>query len=267
MKRGIGLFGSALLAVVPVAAHADDRDYCPTRPGLGTTPCTISPGRVSVETGLADWTREDDGDTRTDTLLIGDTLVRIGLSDSIEAQVGLTPFGHVYDRDRTTGAISRANGVGDALIGLKANLHNPDGNGFSIAAQPFVTLPVGRAPVGAGDWGAGIAVPFTFDLGHSLSLQFTPEVDAAVDEDGNGRHFAASNVFGLGFDVSEKLSGSIEYQIVRDNDPDGHTTQSLASLSFGYMPSDDWQVDIGAVAGLNDASPDVELYTGISHRF
>ena len=265
--RNRALLCGVLLAVAPATAWADERDYCPSRPGLGTTPCTISPGRVSVETALADWTRDDDGDTRQDTLLIGDTLVRIGLTDAVEAQVGFTPFGHVYERDRGSGTVSHTNRVGDALIGLKANFHDPDGSGFSISAQPFVTVPVGRAPVGAGDWGAGIVVPFTYDVGHSLSLQFTPELDAAVDGDGHGRHFAASNVFGLGFGVTNKVSGTVEYQFVQDNDPDGHTSQSLASLSFGYTPTPDWQLDVGAVAGLNHAAPDVELYTGVSHRF
>ena len=50
----------ALLLLAPDAAWADDtpRDYCPARPGLGSPACTIDPGRVSVETSLADWTLE-----------------------------------------------------------------------------------------------------------------------------------------------------------------------------------------------------------------
>ena len=54
--------GGALLRVAATRALADERDYCPTRPGLGTTPCTIAPKHVSVETALADWTLDDQPD-------------------------------------------------------------------------------------------------------------------------------------------------------------------------------------------------------------
>ena len=128
------------LLVVPTAALAKDRDYCPTRPGLGTTPCTIAPGRVSVETALTDWTLEQDSTQRSDTVLIGDTFARLGLSDSIEAQVGWTPFGHVRTRDKLAGTVDSTGRVGDVTLGLKANLLHPDGSGVSIAVQPFALL-------------------------------------------------------------------------------------------------------------------------------
>ena len=255
------------LLLLPTAAFAEDRDYCPARPGLGTPACTISPGRVSVEVGLADWTRDDNSDTRDDTVLIGDTLVRIGLTDTVEAQIGWTAFGHARTRDKAIGSVDTANRAGDALLGLKVNLHHPDGSGFSAAVQPFVTLPVGRMPVGAGDWGAGVVVPVSFDLGHKLSLQFSPEADASVDQDGRGRHFAASGTVGLGLAISDTVSGTIEFQESRDDDPSGRTTQALSSISLGWMPRDDWQFDVGAVAGLNRDSPDAELYAGLSRRF
>jgi hypothetical protein len=61
----------ALLIAVPAAAQDKPRDYCPARPGLGSPACTIDPGRVSVETSLADWTLDRQGADRTDTVLIG----------------------------------------------------------------------------------------------------------------------------------------------------------------------------------------------------
>ena len=77
---------ASALVLAASPALAEDRDYCPTRPGLGTTPCTIAPKHVSVETALTDWTLDDQTDQRTDTVLIGDTFVRVGLTDTIEAQ-------------------------------------------------------------------------------------------------------------------------------------------------------------------------------------
>ena len=261
----IALLAAALL--VPAVAHADDqdRDYCPARPGLGTPACTMAPGQVSVETSLADWTLDKQGVDRTDTVLIGDTSVRIGLNDTIEAQVGWTPLGVV--RERAGGAVNRATRTGDATLGLKANLRNPDGSGLSIAVQPFVTLPIGRAPVGAGGWGVGLVVPVTYDLSKTVNLEITPEVDAAVDQDGRGRHLAYSGVVGVGIALDDKLTFTLEDQLVRDEDPSGSTTQDLASASLAWMPRKTLQLDIGAVAGLDRNAPDVELYAGIARRF
>ncbi|WEK01900.1 MAG: transporter [Candidatus Sphingomonas phytovorans] len=258
---------AAALLLLPGAAYAEDRDYCPARPGLDTPPCTIAPGHVSVEVGLADWTRADTAASRNDTILIGDILVRVGLTDSIEAEVGLTSFGRSRTRDKSSGGIDSADRAGDALLGLKANLHHPDGSGFSVAVEPFVTIPVGRPPIGAGDWGAGVLVPLSVDLGHKLSLQFTPEADAAVNQDGAGRHFAVSGTVGLGVGISDTVNGTIEFQELRDEDPSGRTMQSLASVSVAWMRRGDWQFDIGTAVGLNRDAPDAELYAGVSHRF
>jgi hypothetical protein len=143
-------FGSAA-----TAAQAEDlRDYCPDRPGLGTPPCTIDKGHFDVELGLADWTLDRTADGRTDTIEAGLLLVRIGLADNLEAQVGWTAFGHVRERDRATGSVASASGVGDLFVALRQNVANPDGSGFSLALMPFATLPTGNAVLGAGDWTA-----------------------------------------------------------------------------------------------------------------
>ena len=257
----------ALLMLIPAAARAEDRAYCPTRPGLGTTPCTIAPGHVSVETALTDWTLSQDSTQRSDTVLIGDSFVRVGLTEAIEAQVGWTPYGHVRTRDKLAGTVDSSGGVGDVTLGFKANLHDPDGSGVSIAAQPFVTLPVGGATLGARDWGAGVVVPVTFDLSDTVNFATTTEADAAVDGNGHGRHFAASETLGLGFKLSKVLTASVEGEVLHDEDPAGKTTQELASLSFAWAAKDNLQFDVGGVAGLNRYAPDVELYMGISRRF
>lgn len=264
--RAAVLFVAALIGA-PAAATAADRDYCPERPGIDTPACTMAPGRVSVESSLADWTHDNTPDARSDTVLIGDTLVRIGIGDALEARVGWTPFGHVRTRDKATGAIDNANRVGDVTLGLKYNLHNPDGSGFSVAALPYVSLPVGRMPVGAGDWGAGFLLPISYELSDRVSLAFTPEADAAVDSDGNGRHLAYSAAGGLGLKLSDKITATPELQVLRDDDPDGHSTQGYAALSFAWSATDDLQFDVFGAAGLNRDSSDAEVYAGVSRRF
>lgn len=256
-----------LATLVAAPAAAQERELCADRPGLGAPPCIVDRGRVLVETAVADWTRDDGDGVREEQLLIGDTLVRVGVTDTIEVQLGWTPFGHGYLRDRTGGTVERSNRVGDVLVGAKLNLARPDGGGFSIALQPVVTLPVGREPISAGDWSAGIAAPIAYDLSDTISLEATPQLAAEVDADGHGRHLVYGSVVGLGVALGEKGSVSVEYQGLRDEDPAGHSTQHFAALAFAWQPGDDLQFDIGGAAGLDRDAPDARLYAGIARRF
>ena len=267
MRWWLGLIGACgSLAAAPAWAQ-DLRDYCPERPGLDTPACIVDKGHASVEAGFVDWTHEHDGASRTDTFLIGDTVARLGLTDGIEARVGWTPLGLVREKDRVSGDVRRTSRTGDVYLGVKASLLSPSGDGLSIALLPQATLPAGRRPIGAGDWGAGLLIPGSYELSDAVQLELTPEVDAAVDEDGNGRHLAYGTAAGVGFKLSKAVTITLEGEALRDRDPSGHATTALASFSLGWLPRDDVQFDFGAIAGLNKASPDVELEVGISKRF
>ena len=264
MIRKLAALGA--LAVVTPAFASEGRDLCPDRPGLGTPACTVEPGKPVFELGLGDWTRESDGPQRTDTILAGEALVRVGLTSSLEAQLGWTAIGHVRERDAALGTVDKRTRSGDVTLALRQNLRNPDGSGFSIAAMPYATLPTGGNGVGAGDWGAGFLLPVGIEAG-PVSIGLTPHVDAAVDGDGNGRHLAYGTVAGLGFDLSEAVSVSTEVSFTRDRDPAGHSSEWLAGVSAGWQPGDDSQWDMGVNVGLNRNSPDLQLYAGYVRRF
>jgi hypothetical protein len=256
---------AAALAASTGAQAQGVREFCPDRPGLGTPPCTMDPGHVAVEIGLAEWTLERSAGERTDTLALGETLVRVGLTDNLEAQVGWTAYGHV--RERGASGRSSDSGVGDVTVALRRNLANPDGSGFSVALMSYATLPTGNAVLGAGDWSAGLLVPVSYDLPHGLQLGFTGQVEAAVDEDRHGRHLAYGGIAGLSADLTKTVSATAELSALRDEDPSGHSTELLAGLSAAWMAKDDLQLDVGANIGLNEAAPDVQLYAGVSKRF
>jgi hypothetical protein len=264
MVRALLIAASALAASTAARAEGP-RDFCPDRPGLGTPPCTIDPGHADVEIGLADWTLERAAGERTDTLALGETLVRVGLTDRLEAQLAWTAFGHV--RERGPGGRSSDSGVGDVTLALRRNLASPDGSGFSAALMPFATLPTGNKVLGAGDWSAGLLLPLSFDLPHGLQLGFTGQVAAAADEDRHGRHLEYGGVAGLSAQLGHSLSATAELSATRDEDPSGHATEWLAGLSAGWMANDDLQLDLGANIGLDEAAPDLQLYAGVSKRF
>jgi hypothetical protein len=260
------IVGLAALGLAGTARAEALRDFCPDRPGLGTPPCTIDAGHFDVELGIADWTLDRTPESRTDTFEAGQLLVRIGLTDSLEGQIGWTAFGRVRERDRATGVAASASGVGDLSVALRQNIISPDGSGFSLALMPFATLPTGNEALGAGDWTAGLIMPASYDLGGGVQLGLTAQAEAAADSDRRGRHFAYGAVAGLSLPVSDALGATFEVAATRDEDPFGHSTEWLAGLSAGWMVRDGLQLDAGANIGLH-AAPDVQLYLGLSRRF
>lgn len=158
MKR-IWMLLVALMPAMALAQEDKPRDLCADRPGLGTPACTVDKGRVVVELGLGDWTREQDGASRTDMIQAGDLLMRLGLTKHLEAQVGWTAYGHVRVRDRVSGAVEKDDGIGDMRVALRRNLRNPDGSGFSVALMTYASVPTGGSAIGDGDWGGRAVAP------------------------------------------------------------------------------------------------------------
>jgi hypothetical protein len=268
MRSGRIIVGLGALGFAATSAQAEAlRDFCPDRPGLGTPPCTIDPGHFDVEIGLADWTLDRSSGSRDDTVEAGQLLVRIGLAGSLEAQIGWTAFGRARTRDRATGSIAAASGIGDLTLALRQNFARPDGSGFSLAVMPFATLPTGNEVLGAGEWTAGLLVPLSYDLGGGLQLGLTAQAAAAADGDRSGHHLAYGGVVGVALPLTGSVGAAIEIAANRDEDPSGHSTEWLAGLSAGWMARDDLQIDAGANIGLNAAAADVQLYVGVSRRF
>lgn len=253
------------LTLLAAPAWAEERDFCPERPGLNETPCIAGKGRVFVEVSAVDWTLEREPRSRTDTVLIGDTLVRVGLTGRLEAQLGWTAYGHVRTRNGTS--VAKTSGAGDVEVALKYGLANPDGEGFSVAVKPFLVLPTGGKAIGDRTWSAGVQFPVNVALTEALSAAATPIIEAKADDDGDGRHLAYGSAAGLGLELSKAVEIEVEAQLTRDREGGGHRTEALGEISVAWKPDKETQFDLGAVAGLNHDSPDFELIAGVARRF
>jgi len=266
-RRMLGMSAVLMGTALAAPAAAEEREFCPSRPGLGTPACTMAPGRVMIETGLVDWSREGDEEERADTLSIDETLVRVGVTENAEVQLGWSPFAHRHSLNRATGEVENADRTGDAMIGAKLNLSHPDGSGFSAAVQGNVLLPVGRAPIGAGDWGMNALAALGWELPGGIGLGLTPEIDASVNASGHGRHVTWGGTAGIDFELAPALSASMEVQALRDDDPDGHATQVYGGVALAWQAGKNCQLDLGMDTGMSRASEDIALHMGISRRF
>lgn len=233
------------LALFPLtiasAAAAQEPRFCPNRPDLGAGACTTEPGRVLAELSVIDAERDGQGDLT----LVGDVLVRTGLGPRTELQLGWTALGIV----RAPG--ERATGTGDVRVGIRQNLIDPTSEGFAVAVEPFVTLPVGEQPIGRDGASYGVVVPVGVPIDARWSLAFTGQASAEPDADGRGRHAALLGIAGLGYAISDAVGVVGELSAERDDDPDAPATELVAAGSVAWRPRPLLQLDLLVAAGLN----------------
>jgi hypothetical protein len=260
------LVAAILLCAGSATAAADQPSpICADRPGKATSACTVPAGRWQVETGFADWTLQKDGGERDSSLVFGETTVKYGLTDASDIELDVTPWqrassgvGGIHESD---------SGIGDVNLLFKQRL-TPGDAPVQVTAKPFVKIPTANHSLGNGKWEGGLLLPIGYAIPKSpFSLALTPEIDWVADADGHGHHAAMAQVASLGWAVTDKLILSAEMWGAWDWDPSGTTRQASADGSVAYLVSNNLQIDAGANFGLNRATPDVELYGGISTRF
>jgi hypothetical protein len=260
MKQFLILF----IPLLAAPAMAEENNFCAERPGQTTPPCVVAPGHLMIETGITSWGMTSDANGKTDAFTFGDSVLRVGIAPRLEAQLGWSPAVHLRTRDKTGNDITTAFNSGDVSLGL---LYGLTGQNGPVAFQAFVTLPTGKTPVGAGDWGAGVRLPVQLPLAENIQLGLTPEVDKKVNSSGSGHHTAYGGAVGLGYAVTPKVSISTDVSLFRDDDPTGGTTSAISGLSLAWQVGANTQLDLSGGAGLNNTSPDLQFHFGVAHLF
>ena len=259
----------ALTAALPTHANAQDvadlGPICTDRPTKANSTCTVPTGHWQVETDFANFTRTDEGDVRTETLIAPNPYVKYGLSDTMDLQVTWAPYVRTEVRDRALGTTDEVDGVGDVYVRLKARLGQ--GETWSWGLIPFVKIPTASDGIGNDAWEGGLAAPVNFAIGNGYLLTFGPEIDVLKDSDSDGRHVALINVVNVAKPLNDKITLVGELWSSVNFDPVDTVEQYSADVAATYLINPTVQLDVGANFGLNEATPDVQVYVGVSSRF
>jgi hypothetical protein len=256
--------GTLLALLASSAAMTPDLTICADRPSKANGTCTVPVGHWQLEVSGGDWMHMRDAGERMDTTSIGQTFVKLGLSDHSDVEVGFTPFVRVASNGG--GMHDHASGIGDAVVRYKHRLTGPDSK-VQAGLLPFVKLPTAGHDIGNRKVEGGVAVPASFAGPAGVTVTIGPEVDALSDPDGHGYHAALTNLVNLGIAPSDKVALSAELWNNLNFAPHGTTRQWSADASAAFMPTKRIQLDAGVNFGLSRATPDLELYAGASILF
>lgn len=264
MRLKLMAFAATLAAAsAPALAAGADDPICTDRPGKGNNACTVPAGKVQLETDFINWTRDDQGGVRTDTIVYTNPTLKLGLTDSADLQLNIAPYQEV--RTRAAGVTERIGGAGDLFVHFKQRLTG-DKAKVQVGLFPFVKLPTARRALGNGKVEGGLAVPVNFDLPQDFSLGISPEFDLLADADGSGRHLNTMAAIDLGKAIG-KVTVTAELWGQWNFDPGGTERQYSADAMVSWLVRPKLQLDAGANFGLNRNTPDVQVYAGISTLF
>lgn len=231
---------------------------------MGKPACTVGPGEAILEvTALAiDHMADPAGDS--DAITFADTLLRVGLDESTEIQVGLT--GYVRTLVPDSGAPSgrlRDGGIGDSYLALRHSLSNA---GPLAAIEGYVTLPTGASAVSAGTWGAGVVLPIELPAIGGAALSLTPEVSARPNASGEGRHLFYGVVLGASGELLPGLGGAVEIAADHDDAPEGANFYSVLAGSLSWQATDDLQCNVEINVDVVAPVPRTQLFLGFALR-
>ena len=259
-----GLAAAALLLGSSAPALASEKPpICTDRPTKANATCTVPVEKFQLESTAAGWTLIKSGGAQTDVWQIGSSVLKLGLSDRSDLQVGFTPF--VQAETKVGGGKSAVSGFGDVIVRYKRRLTG-EASTVQVAVIPFVKLPTAKRGIGSGKAEGGLAVPVSMAVG-SATLTLGPEADLLADADGHGRHVALVNLVNFAGPIAPRLTLVGELWTMTNFDPARTATLASIDAALTYAVNPTIHLDLGANLGLTKHTADAELSAGVSLRF
>lgn len=239
-------------------------------PGATESPYTVDAGHFQIEMAFADYTSEQetfDGEKyQLDWLAAAPMNLKVGLLNSLDLQLLLEPYNHVYEREDD---FSRATyeGFGDLTVRLKYNLWGNDRGRTAAGLMPFVKIPTSQPGVGSEVLEGGVilllavALPWDFHLG--VTSRFNNAQDILA---GQGYHTEYGNSIELAHPLFGDLEGYVEFfSNVSTEAEVGWVGRFDTGLI--YWLTDDLQLNAGVNIGLTKWAGDWNVSVGFAWRY
>lgn len=244
------------------------RELSTDRPDITESPYTVDPGHFQVEADLFKYTYDNAPGgvrgTKFEGYVVPSVNFKVGLLYNTDLQVVVDPYVHERFTD-ATGNVTERDGFGDLVTRLKINLWGNDEGSTGLGIMPFLKAPTASAGLGNDSVEGGIIVPFAIALPAGWDLGLMAEFDFLKEENG-GYTTEIVNSIAAGHTIVGPLGGYLEFVSITPTSSGGDW-QGLVGTGLTYACNENLQLDAGANIGVNDASPDITSFVGISWRY
>ena len=232
------------------AAPTGPGPIAPNRPGFTNGSATVAPGDALAENGVA-LTRAQASAGGLETLDLTETNLRLGLTPTLEADIGLPDYYTAHGGDR---------GFGDGAVGVKYKFYQSRSGSTKASVAPSVTLPTHTSfSSGALDptllLGVQTASGSRWSLASNLVLSNPTQ---------SGRRIFTTTVSSaVAYTLTQALSAYFDaYDVLPREGPPSPT----ADGGVIYLVNNNLQLDAELYVGLGGAAPVRALAAGVSFR-
>ena len=199
------------------------------------------------------------------TLLIGQSNFKLGLTNNIDLQVILQGYANRRISGADFGPTQQIDAFGDTIVRVKVNLVGNDHGKFAMALIPFVKVPTNTNDFGNTVWEPGLVVPAALALPAGFSLFGQTRVDILRDAPGS-RRVVSSNSLGVSRVLIGNLSGYAELFTAVST---GRDRPWIATADFGliYQVTPNLSIDVNSFFGLTRSADDLNVAIGFARRF
>lgn len=243
-----------LIALAGTSSSLFAADFSFDRPGTGFSTSTTPVGQLAWEQGLPSASYVQNGDEKT-TTLNAEMLLRTGLTDSLELQLGWQ--GPAWAQVKRNGQTIEADGLGDVSVGLKKAIDLSDDK-LSMAVLAEAIIATGNDGFTNED--------DIYSLSSAVAYQYSDDITTSITmsyewQDGN---WAIVAVPTLEYAIADKWSGFSELVYRK-----AESEKNEYALGTGviYALNDRVQLDASVGVDLNGSARSYNSGLGISFLF
>lgn len=225
------------------------------RPTFSLSPATIPKGRIQFETGYTFSFEHAHPDRETHTF--PETLVRIGLTDTVEFRVEWPTLTFIENGKDD-------HGLRDLGLGFKAQIFQQEGLRPRLSVAGRLSIPTGDTNFSSDQLDPEFRTILTYAFDERVGLFGT--VNIAGPSSQGTRFVQVSSSLGLSATLRDHLTGFVEYFGLYPRDVASGSANFLQTGVL-YRLTYNLQLDARVGAGLNRGTDDILTGAGVSWRF
>lgn len=231
------------------------------RPDVTESPYTVDAGHFQLETDLVRSIREKTETTQTNTFLINQMNLKIGITGSTAVQIGFQTYGRQSEKVLETNEKTTTDGHGDLTFRIKQNLIGNDGGNFALALLPYVKFPTSKYEDSRFE--GGLIVPMQYQLPGEWHLGFQVELDRLKDQDEDAMHTEFLQTLTISHSIIKGLDGIAETYYTYDFK--AHQFSNYINAAIQMDVAKDFKLDAGMNLGIQHTAAK-HFFVGASVR-
>lgn len=226
------------------------------RPDQTESPYTVDAGHIQIETNFVSYLHDKSKGTTTSLTKIGDTGIKLGLTNQIDFQL----FFDTYVHSKSSG--DSVSGFGDVVTRLKINMGGNDAGDVAWGVMPFLKLPLRASDIRNGELEGGLIIPLSVSINERTGIGAMTEIDfVSVSENEYELQYLGTITASRSMSDRWSVFGELSLRLIPD---DTCQTQFNSGVTFGLNPN--LQLDMGFNKGVSGGAPDYVVFSGISWR-